>query len=284
MSKIGLVLEGGGLRAAYTAGVLNWFIDQNIDFDFVVGISSGALLAGPFVVKNHKAIKELAVTYAGRKENVGLTPLIREGAPVGYNFLFDEIINKKMQLSAQKVREASTPFEMGVYDLYDSNTLWLTNKDVDDKWKFVQAACTLPIAGRAVKINERKYLDAGITSMMPIKRSLNYGCDKHIVVTTKSKDFVRKPNHPLLQFVLDLMYIKYPKMRREFRERTGVYYKEKAQVEQLEKEKKAIFLRPSKDLGVKRFKGDPQQLQKLYDLAYKDMENQKDMLFAFIRG
>lgn len=284
MSKIGLVLEGGGLRAAYTAGVLNWFIDQNIDFDFVVGISSGALLAGPFVVKNHKAIKELAVTYAGRKENVGLTPLIREGAPVGYNFLFDEIINKKMQLSAQKVREASTPFEMGVYDLYDSNTLWLTNKDVDDKWKFVQAACTLPIAGRAVKINGRKYLDAGITSMMPIKRSLNYGCDKHIVVTTKSKDFVRKPNHPLLQFVLDLMYIKYPKMRREFRERTGVYYKEKAQVEQLEKEKKAIFLRPSKDLGVKRFKGDPQQLQKLYDLAYKDMENQKDMLFAFIRG
>lgn len=284
MSKIGLVLEGGGLRAAYTAGVLNWFIDQNIDFDFVVGISSGALLAGPFVVKNHKAIKELAVTYAGRKENVGLTPLIREGAPVGYNFLFDEIINKKMQLSAQKVREASTPFEMGVYDLYDSNTLWLTNKDVDDKWKFVQAACTLPIAGRAVKINGRKYLDAGITSMMPIKRSLNYGCDKHIVVTTKSKDFVRKPNHPLLQFVLDLMYIKYPKMRREFRERTGVYYKEKAQVEQLEKEKKAIFLRPSKDLGVKRFKGDPQQLQKLYDLAYKDMENQKDMLFAFIQG
>lgn len=284
MSKIGLVLEGGGLRAAYTAGVLNWFIDQNIDFDFVVGISSGALLAGPFVVKNHKAIKELAVTYAGRKENVGLTPLIREGAPVGYNFLFDEIINKKMQLSAQKVREASTPFEMGVYDLYDSNTLWLTNKDVDDKWKFVQAACTLPIAGRAVKINGRKYLDAGITSMMPIKRSLNYGCDKHIVVTTKSKDFVRKPNHPLLQFVLDLMYIKYPKMRREFRERTGVYYKEKAQVEQLKKEKKAIFLRPSKDLGVKRFKGDPQQLQKLYDLAYKDMENQKDMLFAFIRG
>ncbi len=283
MSKIGLVLEGGGLRAAYTAGVLNWFIDQNIDFDFVVGISSGALLAGPFVVKNHKAIKELAVTYAGRKENVGFTPLIREGAPVGYNFLFDEIINKKMQLSAQKVREASIPFEMGVYDLYDSNTLWLTNKDVDDKWKFVQAACTLPIAGRAVKINGRKYLDAGITSMMPIKRSLNYGCDKHIVVTTKSKDFVRKPNHPLLQFVLDLMYIKYPKMRREFRERTGVYYKEKAQVEQLENQGKAIFLRPSKDLGVKRFKGDPQQLQKLYDLAYKDMDNQKDMLLAFIK-
>lgn len=283
MSKIGLVLEGGGLRAAYTAGTLNWFIDHNIDFDFVVGISSGALLASLYVTKNQQAMKDLVVKYAGKKENVGLTPLLREGTPVGYNFLFDEIINKELKLSAKKVREASVPFEMGVYDLYDSETLWMGNSDVDDQWKFVQAACTLPIAGKAVKINGRKYMDAGITSMIPVKRSLNFGCEKHIVITTKTKDWVRKPNHPILQFILDMMYIKYPKMRREFRERTGVYYKEKEQVEQMEEQGKAIFLRPSKDLGVKRFKGDVEQLQRLYDLAYQDMEDRKDKIFAFVQ-
>ena len=283
MSKIGLVLEGGGLRAAYTAGILNWFIDHEIDFDFVVGISSGALLASLFVTKDQQAMKNLVVKYAGKKENVGLTPLLREGTPVKYNFLFDEIINKELKLSAKKVREAPVPFEMGVYDLYDSETLWMGNSDVDDQWKFVQAACTLPIAGRSVKINGRKYLDAGITSMIPVKRSLKFGCEKHIVVTTKTKDWVRKPNHPILQFILDMMYIKYPKMRREFRERTGVYYKEKEQVEQMEEQGKAIFLRPSKDLGVKRFKGDTEQLQRLYDLAYQDMEDQKEKVLSFVQ-
>src|SRR5690606_35877581 len=127
-------------------------------------------------------------------------------------------------------------------------------------------ACTLPIAGRAVWINKRRYLDAGLTSMIPIKRSIKHGCDKHIVVTTKTKDFVRKENSFGLQLLLDIIYFRYPKMRREFRERTGVYYKEKAQVEALEDQGKAIFIRPSKDLGVKRFSGDVVQLQKLYDL------------------
>jgi predicted patatin/cPLA2 family phospholipase len=282
MSKIGLVLEGGGLRAAYTSGVLSWFIDHKIDFDFVVGISSGALLAAPFVIHDKKTLKELVVDHAGKKENIGLIPLFREGNIVGYNYLIDEIINKELQVSAKAVRNASTPFEMGIYDLYASETLWMTNKELDDDWKFIQAACTLPIVGRAVKINNRRYLDAGLTSMIPIKRSLKFGCEKHVVVTTKTKDFVRKPNSFGLQLLLDIIYFRYPKMRREFRERTGVYYKEKAQVEALEAQGKAIFLRPSKDLGVKRFSGDIDQLQRLYDLAYQDMDDQKDMIYAFM--
>jgi len=282
MSKIGLVLEGGGLRSAYTAGVLSWFIDHEIDFDFVVGISSGALLAAPFVIRDKKVLHQLAVEYAGKKENIGFTSIMREGTIVGYNYLVDEIINKKLQLSAEAVRNAPTPFEMGIYDLFDSKTFWMTNKELDDKWKFIQAACTLPIAGRAVWINKRRYLDAGITSMIPIKRSLKHGCEKHVVISTKTKDFIRKPNSFGMQLLLDLIYFRYPKMRREFRERTGVYYKEKDQVEALQAQEKAIFIRPSKDLGVKRFSGDTEQLQRLYELAYQDMDNQKDMIYSFM--
>ena len=29
MDKIGLILEGGGMRGIYTAGVLDFFIDKN---------------------------------------------------------------------------------------------------------------------------------------------------------------------------------------------------------------------------------------------------------------
>ena len=34
MSKIAIVLEGGGMRGAYTAGALSWFIDNNIEFEY----------------------------------------------------------------------------------------------------------------------------------------------------------------------------------------------------------------------------------------------------------
>ena len=46
MSKIGLVLEGGSMRGMFTAGVLDTFIDENIDVDGIIGVSAGALF-GP---------------------------------------------------------------------------------------------------------------------------------------------------------------------------------------------------------------------------------------------
>ena len=49
--RIALVLEGGGLRGAYTAGCLSWLIDEGIEFDGAYGISSGAVHLTAFLKK-----------------------------------------------------------------------------------------------------------------------------------------------------------------------------------------------------------------------------------------
>ena len=47
--KTGLVLEGGGMRGIYTAGVLDVFLDHDISFDGVIGVSAGAVHGASFV-------------------------------------------------------------------------------------------------------------------------------------------------------------------------------------------------------------------------------------------
>ena len=42
-NKTGLVLEGGGMRGIYTAGVLDVFLDEGLEFDGVIGVSAGAM-------------------------------------------------------------------------------------------------------------------------------------------------------------------------------------------------------------------------------------------------
>ena len=42
MFSSGLVLEGGGLRAAYESGVTDAFIENNITFPYVIGVSAGS--------------------------------------------------------------------------------------------------------------------------------------------------------------------------------------------------------------------------------------------------
>ena len=47
--KTGLVLEGGGMRGIYTAGVLDVFMDYGLTFDGVIGVSAGAVHGCSFV-------------------------------------------------------------------------------------------------------------------------------------------------------------------------------------------------------------------------------------------
>ena len=58
--KTGLVLEGGGMRGIYTAGVLDVFLDHDISFDGVIGVSAGAVHGASFV----SGQKERSIRYS----------------------------------------------------------------------------------------------------------------------------------------------------------------------------------------------------------------------------
>ena len=42
MEKFGLVMEGGAMRGMFTAGVIDVFMENNINFDGAIGVSAGA--------------------------------------------------------------------------------------------------------------------------------------------------------------------------------------------------------------------------------------------------
>lgn len=41
--RTGLVLEGGGVRGIFTAGVLDVFLENGVTFDGLIGVSAGAI-------------------------------------------------------------------------------------------------------------------------------------------------------------------------------------------------------------------------------------------------
>ena len=42
MSKAGMILEGGGTRGVFTAGVLDYFMEQGLHLPYVIGVAAGA--------------------------------------------------------------------------------------------------------------------------------------------------------------------------------------------------------------------------------------------------
>lgn len=283
MKKIGLVLEGGGMRGAYTAGCLSWMLENNYEFDVVVGISSGSLYGSMYALNTPDIMKKISIDYATKSRNSGLMALLCEGQIIGYDYMFGTVL-EEVGLPLDRLSQFKGEYYAGVYDLEAQETIWISKDEMDLEGKFIKAACTLPVMGRAVKMNGKKYMDGGITTMIPVEKSIELGCEAHVVVSTKSADFVRKPQKRITYQVMRWLYRKYPRLIESFEARTEKYYEERQLIEKLESEKKAINLFPSKEIGVDRFGGSREQFQALWDLAYADCENRRAEIDAVYKS
>ncbi|NLC96374.1 MAG: patatin family protein [Erysipelotrichaceae bacterium] len=282
MSKVGLVLEGGGMRGAYTAGALSWFLDNNIEFDYSVGISSGAVHVCSFLLKNQTYLHDISVEYMTDKNYVGIRAFLTEGRLVAYSRIFDKVLYKEIGYDVKPLINSDLNFEMGIYDCEKGEALFKGKEYLDEKLQFLKATCSLPIAGKIVNYRGHKYLDGGIRYMIPIERSIEVGCDKYFVISTKHKGYVRKAAGWFMRTFMKLNFLKYPKLADDYNIRHKRYYEQVDIVEDLEKQGKAYFLRPSIIIPVKRFSGDKENLEKMYQLGIEDMENNKEEILKFL--
>ena len=59
MYNAGLILEGGGMRGVYTTGVLDFFLDKQIEFTSCYGVSAGACHACSYLSSREGALSVL---------------------------------------------------------------------------------------------------------------------------------------------------------------------------------------------------------------------------------
>lgn len=282
METYGLVLEGGGMRGAYTAGALAWLNDNHITFDYGVGISSGAVYLCNFWVGDKHTPYNMGVNYAASKDNVGLRAFKKEGYYVAYKHIFEDDLIAKEHMTVKPLREENAPIEVGAYDLGQGKTVFFGPQDLDDDLVLLNGCCALPVASAIVTYKGRQLLDGGITTMIPIERSVLHGCTKHLIITTKPADYVRKPAPGIIKFMIKHIYKQCPQLYKDYCFRHYNYYKQIGIIEMLEKEGKAMMLRPSVDIPISRFHGDKENCQKLYDLGYQDMEGNKEQILKFL--
>ncbi len=282
MKKIGLVLEGGGMRGSYTAGCLCWLIDNNIEFDYGVGISAGAVNLCSYALKNKQYLYDIAVTYMPNKQNVGLIPLLKERTYIGYNYMFNDLLKTTLKYDISPLKDIDMKLEIGAFDLNLSKNVWFNQNELDLDLRILKGACTLPMAGKIVDFNGGRYLDGGIGTMVPVNKSIENGCDKHLVIITKDESYIRKPAGKKTIGATKFSYPKYPALVDALNIRTDTYYREMDQVAKMVEKDTAYLIRPTKKFDVKRFSGDAKTLEKLFELGYQDMEDQKIQLLKFL--
>lgn len=281
MGKIGLLCEGGGTKAAYTAGVLECFLDQGIEFPYCAGISAGAMCLLAYVSKQKKRLRVCGVDSASRKQAVGTYPMIHEKAIFGiestYNF-----IEEKEPLDLQAFRDNPCEFETGLYNIENGEIEYFTKQQYREDGEIIKGACALLLLTHPRLIDGKRYMDGGLIDMIPVEQALKQGCDKVVFISTKEENYVRKPAPNWQVKLASRVYRHEPYIAEDLKKRHERYAQQWGKVKELEKEGKAIVLRPSCDMGITRYTNDKDKLGRWYDLGYQDTLDRMDQIKAFL--
>ncbi len=271
MNNASLVLEGGGMRGVYTAGVLDFFLEKNISFSSCYGVSAGVCTLSSFLAGQKKRAFNVMTNYLDDKRYMGIYSLLTTGdlfnAATSYTLVpeyLDPVDYETFSNYKGKAFAVMTNMITGEAEYYQL-------KDLRKDLIAVRASSSLPLVSRPVYINHIPYLDGGISDGIPITRSIEDGNQKNVVIMTKDKDYIRKPTGMLGLY--KCRYALYPNITRQMETRHTRYNMTLEDLKNYQDSGQAFIIRPSKKLKISRTEKNADKLKELYQLGWQDAED-----------
>lgn len=284
MYQAGLVLEGGGMKGFYTAGVLDFFLEKGIDFSRIYGVSAGACHMCSFLSKQVGRAKDICLDYINTRDYCGIRSLLTTGDLFNASILYDLIPKYLNPYDYETFEKYEGKAYAVVTNIETGKAEYLQIKDMEKDITAVRASASLPLVSRNVHIGGRVYLDGGIADSIPIRKSVMDGNLKNIIIMTKEEGFRREPASPAKLALIKASYLKYPKVYELIKNRHIAYNATLNYMDRLVQEGEAYVLRPKKKSGVGRIEKDEEKLQRLYEEGYRDAKEQYDQILSYLEG
>ena len=270
--KVGIVLEGGGMRGLYTSGVLDYLLDQDIMADYVIGVSAGACNGVSYVSKQRGRNFRVNTGYLNDKRYLSLNNFIKTKSLFGMDFIFNQIAHQLDLFDYDTFLASSCEFKVGVTDALTGQPVYFDKTHLNYDSTIIKASSSIPVFSPIVPYQEGEYLDGGTSDSIPVKQALKDGCDHVIVVLTRDRSFIKEQES--FRFIYSRALKKYPNMIKTLDNRHLMYNETLEFIKQLEQEGKATVIAPSHPIKISRFEKDINKLKELYELGYQDAATQ----------
>ena len=280
MIEAGLVVEGGGMRGVYTAGVLDYFMEKNLYFDDCYGVSAGACHISSYVSKQIGRSIKVTLDYIDDKRYCSINSLIKTGDMFGVEMLYDIIPNKLELYDYDTFNKFKGNFYSVVTNCKTGKAEYIKIKDMKKDIIAVRASSSLPLLSRIVEINGKEYLDGGITDSIPIKKSIKDGHKKNVVILTRDKTY--RKSKPKFLSLLKFKYKKYPNLVKAIENRYKIYNETLDFLEEEKAKNKVFIIQPKLPVKISRIEKDKDKLKELYDQGYEDAKELYEDLMKFL--
>jgi predicted patatin/cPLA2 family phospholipase len=267
MDKTGLILEGGGNRGVFSAGVLDYFMEQDLYLSYVIGVSAGACNAVNYVAHQPERTKKCTIEYLREGSYVGLKYLIKKRCLFDMDLLFDVFPNGEFPFDYKTFFGSDQTCILTTTNCLNGKAVYISEKKSK---KRIMAACrassSLPLVAPIVTVDDIPMLDGGLADSIPIKKALKDGCKKAVIILTRNKGYIKKVT-PKTNRVSRIVYKAYPHLVKAIINRPEKYNRTIEYIEKLEEAGKVFVIRPEIPV-VKQAETKPDILMNFYQHGY----------------
>ena len=280
-SSVGLVLEGGGLRAMFTSGVLDVFMQNGIKFDAAVGVSAGVLFGCNYKSNQPGRALRYNIRFKDNPEYMSWRSLLRTGNYVNEHFSYHLLPHEYDPMDFQAYCDNPMKFYAVCTDIDEGRPVYHEIDDADGiGLRWMQASASMPVFARPVEIDGRHYLDGGITDSIPLKFIQQKGYRKNVVILTQPADYYKKKAH--VGLAMKMFLKKYPKVA-ELMSIRHVMYNEQLDYIRSEQQKGDTFLIcPDEKLDIGRLSLKEDKMRRVYETGVEKALSLLPQLKEFI--
>ena len=282
MIDAGLVLEGGGMKGSYTAGVLDFFMEKDLYFSNCYGVSAGAIHLCSYISKQKKRAYRVSLDYLDNKDYCSVKNLITTGDLFNAKFCYDDIPNRLDPYDYKTAAKYEGNAYAVVTNIRTGKPEYMPLREMHKDILAVRASASLPLVSKNVKIGNQYYLDGGFSDAIPIKHSIAEGNKKNVVVLTKEVGFVRKQASNL--GLIKLCYMKYPKVYELMANRHISYNETTRFIEEEEKEGRIFVIRPQVPTNIGRLEKNREKIENIYKMGYEDAKKSYENLINYLNS
>lgn len=263
LNNIALVLEGGGMRGMFSAGVFEAFLAQGLTFPYITAVSAGACNILSYMSQQPLRTRQIIEKYVTDKRYFSLRNWLKNGSIFGFDFIFEDLPKHLLPFDYAAYRRYNGILQVAATDIASGQSLWFDQEGIGEDFIPVRASSSMPFVAPIVHFKDHALLDGALLAPIPYERALDAGYDKLVVVLTRNAGYRKKKSVP--KFLLKTVYKDYPKLWEIMEQRPALYNRQLEAVEELERAGRAVIIRPQIPLAIDKFDIKPQKLLALHD-------------------
>ena len=269
--KTGLVLEGGGMRGLFTAGVLDVFMERGLKFDGLIGVSAGACFGCNYKSGQVGRVIRYNKRFARDPRYCSCRSLFLTGDIFGAEFCYRKLPNELDVFDGAAFEANPMEFHVVATDVESGKPVYKKiEKCGNIAFDWIRASASMPLVSRPVEIEGREYLDGGLSDGIPLKYFESLGFARNVVITTRPHGYRKFPSGGIR--ILKPFLRRYPAIYQALKTRYVWYNKTLEYIDKRVAQKAAILIAPEKPLEISRVCHNPEVMQRVYDLGRRAAE------------